>query len=120
MDKRIYGTGSPWEDQIGYGRAVKVGEIMEVSGTVARLGEEIIGVGDAYAQTKFIIEKIESVTKQADMNLNHVVRTRIYVTNMSDWEAVGKAHGEAFSKIKPATSMIEVNKLIEDEYLVEI
>jgi len=115
-----YSTGARWEDIVGYCRAVKTGNTLEVSGTVASDGSHVIARGDFYGQTKFIIEKIESVLKQAGFELKDVVRTRIFVTDISKWEAVGRAHGEFFMKIKPVTTMVEVSALIDPDYLVEI
>ena len=109
-------TGSPWEDKVGYSRAVKIGNVIEVSGTTAT-GE---GLTDEYSQTKAIIESVAKVLEGLDASLNDVVRTRVYVTDISKWEAVGKAHGEFFGKIKPAMAMVEVSKLINPEILVEI
>ena len=116
-----YTSGAQWESRVGYSRAVKVGNIIEVSGTVAT-GEdgEVIGDGDAYLQTKFILQKIESVLLQAGAELRHVVRTRMFVTDIGQWEAYGRAHGEVFAGINPCTSMIEVKALIAPQYLVEI
>jgi len=115
-----YSTGARWEDIVGYCRAVKTGNTLEVSGTVASDGSHVVARGDFYGQTKFIIEKIESVLKQAGFELKDVVRTRIFVTDISKWEAVGRAHGEFFMKIKPVTTMVEVSALIDPDYLVEI
>jgi enamine deaminase RidA (YjgF/YER057c/UK114 family) len=116
-----FSSGAKWEDIVGYSRAVKVGNIVEVTGTVA-VDEDnnLIGEGSAYLQTKFIIQKIEAVLKQAGAELRHVVRTRMFVTDISQWEEYGRAHGECFKDIKPCTSMIEVKGLIAPEYLVEI
>lgn len=113
-------SGAKWEDIVGYSRAVHLGNVLEVSGTVAVNDDGVVGKGDFYAQTKFILEKIRGVLKQAGFSLEDVVRTRMYVTDISQWEAVGKAHGEFFRKIKPATSMIQVSGFIEPDYLVEI
>ncbi|MCU0340886.1 MAG: RidA family protein [Spirosomaceae bacterium] len=113
-------TGTPWESIVGYSRAVRIGNIVEVTGTVAVDGDQPVGVGDAYAQTKFIIQKIEKVLHQAGATLADVVRTRIFVTDISEWEAVGRAHGEFFAEIRPCTTMVEISKLISSEYLVEI
>lgn len=115
-----YSTGAKWEDIVGYCRAVKIGNTVEVSGTVASDGQNVIAKGDFYGQTKFIIEKIETVLKQAGFGLKDVIRTRVFVTDISKWEAVGKAHGEFFKEIKPVTSMVEVSALIDPDYLVEI
>ena len=121
MSKRLnISSGAKWEDIIGYSRAVQIGNTVEVSGTVSVDDNGIVGKGDFYAQTKFIIQKIEKVLAQAGFSLRDVVRTRMYVTDISYWDAVGKAHGEFFASIKPATSMIEVSRFIEPEYLVEI
>ena len=120
--KRInYSSGAKWEDIVGYSRAVKVGNIIEVTGTVA-VDENslLVGKDDAYAQTKVILEKIERVLEKAGASLKDVVRTRMFVTDISRWEEYGKAHGEFFATIKPCTSMIEVKGLIAPEYLVEI
>lgn len=113
-------SGAKWEDLVGYSRAVRIGNQLEISGTVAVNEQGVVGKGDAYAQTKFILQKIEGVLGQAGFTLNDVVRTRMYVTDISRWEEIGKAHGEVFGKIKPATSMIEVSAFIEPDYLVEI
>ena len=121
MERTNYSSGAKWEDIVGYSRAVKIGNIIEVTGTVAvDENSVLVGKDDAYAQTKFIIEKIETVLKQAGATLKDVVRTRMFVTDISRWEEYGKAHGEFFSFIKPCTSMIEVKGLIDLEYLIEI
>lgn len=119
MRKKI-SSGAKWEEIAGYSRAVKVGNIIEISGTVASDGKELIGRGNAYLQTKFILKKIESVLIAADSSLNDIVRTRIYVNDISKWEDVAKAHREVFENIRPATSMVEVSNLISPEYIVEI
>ncbi len=118
--RQNYSTGAKWEDIVGYSRAVKIGNMLEVSGTVATDGNIIVARGDIYGQTKFVLEKIEKVLMQAGFDLKDVVRTRIFVTDISKWESVGKAHGEFFKAIKPVTSMVEVSALIDPEYLVEI
>jgi enamine deaminase RidA (YjgF/YER057c/UK114 family) len=115
-----YSSGAKWEDIVGYSRAVKIGNTLEISGTVATEGSDVVAKGDFYGQTKYILEKVEKVLKQADFELKDVVRTRIYVTDISFWDVVGKAHGEFFNKIKPVTSMVEVSGLIDQDYLVEI
>jgi enamine deaminase RidA (YjgF/YER057c/UK114 family) len=121
LNKRInISSKAVWEDKVGYSRAVKIGKLIEVSGTAAIDGEKIIAPGDPYLQTKFIIGKIEKAIKEAGGNLYNVVRTRIYVTNIQDWEEVGKAHGEFFKDIKPTTTMIEVKSLIHPDFVVEI
>ena len=121
MERTNYSSGAKWEDIVGYSRAVKVGNVIEVTGTVSADDESLlVGKDDAYAQTKFIIEKIEKVLLRAGASLKDVVRTRMFVTDISRWEEYGKAHGEFFSTIKPCTSMIEVKGLIAPEYLIEI
>ncbi len=114
------GSGSPWEDIVGYSRAVKVGNIIEVAGTTASDGSTVAGKGDVYEQTLFIFSKIEKALQQLGGSLQDVVRTRMFVTNIDEWELVGKAHGEIFATIKPVTSMIEVKRLIDKELLIEI
>jgi enamine deaminase RidA (YjgF/YER057c/UK114 family) len=116
-----YSSGAKWEDIVGYSRAVKINNVIEVTGTVAVDDEgKTVGINDAYLQTKFIIKKIEKVLQQAGATLKDVVRTRMFVTDISRWEEYGKAHGEFFNEIKPCTSMIEVKGLIDKEYLIEI
>ena len=121
MQRTNYSSGAKWENIVGYSRAVKIGNTIEVTGTVAA-GEnnEVVGAGDAYKQTKFILEKIEAVLLRAGATMKDVVRTRMFVTDISRWEEYGKAHGEFFASIKPCTSMIEVKGLIDPEYLIEI
>lgn len=114
------GSGSPWEDIVGYSRAVKVGNIIEVAGTTAMDGELLVGKDDVYEQTKFIFKKIEKALQQLGSSLNDVVRTRMFVTNMDDWELIGKAHGEFFTTIKPVATMVEVKRLINEALLIEI
>ncbi len=113
-------TGAPWEAIVGYSRAVRIGNVVEVSGTVASDGEGVIGKDDVYAQTVFIIQKIEKALIQAGASLSDVVRTRIFVSDISQWQEIGKAHGHFFSTIRPCTTMVEVSKLIDADYLVEI
>ena len=122
MSGRInYASGSKWEDIVGYSRMVKMGNIIEVTGTVAvNDAGEVVGNNDAYEQTKFIIKKIETQLARAGAGLKDIVRTRMFVTDISRWEEYGRAHGEAFGNIKPCTSMIGVAALIEPVYLVEI
>ncbi|QIX63097.1 RidA family protein [Hymenobacter sp. BT18] len=112
-------SGAPWEAIVGYSRAVRVGNVIEVAGTTAQDGDTVAG-GDAYRQTVRILEKIGAALAQAGATFADVVRTRIYVTDISQWEAVGKAHGEVFGHIRPVTSMVEVRALIDDRLLVEI
>ena len=116
-----YSSGAKWENIVGYSRAVKTGNTIEVSGTVAVDDNgNTVGINDAYTQTRFIIQKIEKVLQQAGSSLKDVVRTRMLVTDISRWQEYGKAHGEFFTGIFPCTSMIEVKALIDPEYLIEI
>lgn len=120
--KRIkISSGSKWEDIVGYSRVVKAGNIIEVAGTTATDQEgKVVGPGDPYTQTKYIFQKIKTYLEKAGASIEDVVRTRMFVTDISQWEAIGKAHSEYFRKIKPAASMLEVSKLIDQELLVEI
>lgn len=121
MEKRIsIPSGTVWETKIGYSRAVRVGNLIEVSGTSAIDRDRIVTPGDPYQQTRFIIQKIEKALDEAGGSLSDVVRTRIYVTNIKDWDAVGRAHGEFFKDIKPVTTMVEVKSLIDPNFVVEI
>ncbi len=121
MKRTNYSSGTKWEEVVGYSRAVKVGNMVEVTGTVAVDDSgNLVGAGDAYAQTKFILEKIAAVLQRAGSNMSQVVRTRLFVTDISCWEEYGRAHGEVFREIKPCTTMVEVSKLISPEYLIEI
>ena len=118
--RKNFSSGAKWEDIVGYSRAVQMGNQLEISGTVATHDNGVVGKGDFYKQTKFIIQKIEKVLHQAGFKLEDVVRTRMFVTDISYWEEIGKAHGEFFKNIKPVTSMIEISALIDPDYLVEI
>ena len=121
MQRTNYSSGAKWEEIVGYSRAVRVGNIVEVTGTVAvDENNNLVGGNSAYEQTKYILQKIERVLQQTGASLKDVVRTRIFVTDISRWEEYGKAHGEFFGNTKPCTSMIEVKGLIFAEYLVEI
>ena len=122
MSRRInFSSGAIWEDKVGYCRAVKVGNHIEVSGTVASNEKgEVTGMNDAYQQTVFVLQKIEKALKEAGASLNDVVRTRMFVTDIGRSDEYGKAHGEFFSSIKPCTSIIEVKGLVAPEYLIEI
>jgi enamine deaminase RidA (YjgF/YER057c/UK114 family) len=119
MRKQV-GSGSSWEDIVGYSRAVRVGNIIEVAGTTAMDGDVLIGKGDVYVQTKFILQKIEKALPQLGGSLNNVVRTRTFVTDISKWEIIGKVHGEVFKNIKPVATMVEVKQLINKDLLIEI
>jgi enamine deaminase RidA (YjgF/YER057c/UK114 family) len=121
MERINYSSGAKWEDIVGYSRAVKVGNIIEVTGTVAvDENSNLVGGNNAYAQTRYILEKIEAVLQRAGASMKDVVRTRMFVTDIRRWEEYGKAHGEMFKQIKPCTSMIEVKGLIDPTYLIEI
>jgi len=121
MQRTNYSSGAQWESIVGYSRAVKIGNTVEVTGTVAvDENSVLVGGNNAYEQTIFIIRKIEKVLQNAGFSLKDVVRTRMFVTDISRWEEYGRAHGEFFKDIRPCTTMVEVRALIGPEYLIEI
>lgn len=119
--RKNFSTGAPWESKVGYSRAVRIGDIVEISGTVSVMDGKVYGEADPYKQAQRIFQIIGEALTHFDLTFADVIRTRIYVTDInSSWEAIGRAHGEVFKDIRPATSMVEVSALISPEYLVEI
>ncbi|MGC4095994.1 MAG: RidA family protein [Nitrospira sp.] len=120
MVRQLVSTGGPWESKIGYSRAVRVGAYVSVSGSTAMTSSGLVGKGDPYEQTVQTLKTIEAALRQAGASLTDVVRTRIYMANIDQWQDVGRAHGEVFGTIRPATTMVEVKRLIDPDMLVEI
>ena len=120
MKRKNISSGAKWEEIVGYSRAVRVGNIIEIAGTTSVENGEVVGVNDAYAQTRFILKIIEKALLEAGGSLKDVVRTRMFVTDMGRWEEIGKAHAEFFKKIKPASTMVEIKSLVNPDMLIEI
>ncbi len=120
MERTNISSGAPLEDSVGYSRAVRVGHFVYLAGTASYDGDTIVAIGDAYSQTQFILTKITKALRQAGADISHVVRTRIYVTDIANWDAIARAHGEVFKDIKPAATMVVVKALVDEKLLVEI
>lgn len=120
MSRQQVFTGSPWEPLVGYCRAIRVGNRIEVAGTTAMQDGVVVGAGDPYAQARFVLQTIENALKELGADMSHIVRTRMFVTDISRWEEVGKAHGEFFGQIQPVATMVEVSALIDPLLMVEI
>lgn len=120
MKHTHYSSGAPWESTVGYSRAVRVGNTIEVAGTTAMKDGKLVGIGDAYLQTKTILEIIKEAIEGLGGSMTHVVRTRMYVTDISLFEEIGRAHGEFFKDIKPASTMVEISRLVNPDMLIEI
>lgn len=118
--RRLIGSGAPWEAQVGYSRAVRVGNVVQVAGTTATVNGAVVGVNDAYEQTRVALEIIRAALEDAGARLEDVVRTRMFVTDIARWEEVGRAHGEVFGDIRPAATMVQVAALIDPAHLIEI